>query len=125
MKSTGSHSGVNVLGLIFNWDGSGTGGGAVGLRCSNLTPGSNGIITAEAPAGSAALTDFPNTFSLDQWYELSLRISGVTVDAYLDGVYKASWSGMSYDATLVYLALFAYNCDALFRNVSSYHTALP
>lgn len=123
INSGGGFAADNRVGFTINHSSSISGGSLIVLRSTGaLTPASTGVIMIEQPGGTTAgPTGLTNLFSLDTFYKLKVVAIGPVMDIYVDGVFKYSLLHKIDPASPVieygYVSLYAYNCNADFKNI--------
>ena len=125
MVTGGGFSGQRWLGLLWGWDGSGTGGTFVGLRSEAGSPSSDGTIFGENQQGVSAIPTRPAyLFNFDTFYTLTIISAGSGLwDTYINGVYQTTFGAGTSDVNTAYLGLVVKNCIAQFKNIKTSYLA--
>lgn len=131
MESTGGFAADNRVGFQMSTGSTPSLGTMVTMRSTGaLTPASTGVIYAEHPAGiTAGASGMTKLFNLDTFYTLKVVAVGTIMDVYVDGVYLYSFPRTVWTTQTTidqsYVALYAYNCRADFKNIKMYTLTLP
>lgn len=131
LNSGGGFAADNRVGFTVNHSSIVSGGSLIVLRSTGaLTPSTTGVIMTEQPGGvTAGPTGLTNLFNLDQYYKLRVVAVGPVMDIYVDGVFKYSLLHKIDPAAPAieygYVSLYAYNCNADFKNIKMYTTVVP
>lgn len=122
MNSTGSHAGTNRIGVMFGWDGTtGSHGGLFALNSSGLTPSSNGGDYTEWDGGVSTGPATATRFDLDTFYTLRIVLSGPVATCYRDATRLFTFVASYATGVSLKIGLYAYNCDAAFKNIKLYN----
>ena len=125
VQSSGIASGNHIVGLLYGWDGAGTGDPAVELFGTGTTLAS-GVLRIEQDS-TAAIGQISYALSVDTWYTMRLVVDGSNVDIYVNGVFKYSSRAQS-NVVSKYVGIIATgNASATysFRNFKVWRYLLP
>lgn len=126
MKSTGGYGNDNRVGLVVGWDGSTNCGGLISLRSTgSLTPSSTGQIYVESQMSIVGAVAFGYNFALDTYYTMTVVVIGNTIDIFVNGVFVVNCGAIANVADRLFLALYAYNTQASFRNIKTSVLSIP